>query len=260
MPDELVHLAVAGGVATITLDSPHNRNALSRQLVSELDQRLDAALADDNARVIVLTHEGPAFCAGADLKEQRSANESQQPGATRVDLPAILMKMWNAPKPVLGRLSGPARAGGIGLVAACDIAVAADTVTFAFSEVRIGVVPAVISVVVVPKIGEPKAMELFLTGDTIDAQTAAGIGLINRAAPADGLDDAVGQYLDSLLKGGPNALGGCKQLVRDVPKLSMEEGFREMSDRSAAFFASEEAREGMTAFAEKRPPSWVTGG
>src|SRR6476660_3700911 len=139
---ELVHLAVADGVATITLDSPHNRNALSAQLRRELLAHLDAAIGDESARVIVLSHSGTVFCAGMDLKEARGAGADEQ-GVNEV--PAILERIWTSPTPVLARVAGPARAGGVGIVAACDIAVVAEEVTFAFTEVRLGLVPAVIS-------------------------------------------------------------------------------------------------------------------
>jgi methylglutaconyl-CoA hydratase len=250
MIDELVHLDVARGVGTVTLDSPANRNALSRRLLADLDRQLTAALADPGVRVIVLTATGPAFCSGADLKESRATGP-------RGGLAPILAAMWEAPKPVVGRIVGPARAGGLGLVAACDIAVAPESTTFAFSEVRLGVIPAVISVVVVPRIGTTRALELFLTGEPFDARAAVGCGLLNASAPDGRLDEVVGAYIASLLKGAPGALAGCKRLVREVPGLSMAAAFEEMAARSARFFASEEAREGMTAFAEKRSPRWA---
>lgn len=260
MSSELVHLETSGGVATITLDSPDNRNALSRQLISELSGHLHSALADRDVRVIVLTGTGTVFCSGADLKEQRVANESGGRQSGPGDLPDILNLMWHSPKPVVGRINGSARAGGIGLVAACDIAIGTETSTFGFSEVRLGVIPAIISVVVIPRIGESRTLELFLTGDTFDGRKAAEFGLLNRAVLPDDLDDAVAAYAVSLLKGGPGALGGCKQLVRDVPLMAMDDAFAETRARSATYFASAEALEGMTAFAEKRPPRWAAGG
>ena len=156
----------------------------------------------------------------------------------------------------LGEWCTRARAGGIGIIAACDLAVAVDRATFAFSEVRIGVAPAIISVFIVPKIGITKAMELFLTGETFDAPTAVAMGLLNETAPVAELDAAVGRYVDSLLKGGPDALSACKRLVRDVPGQPPSRMLQVMADRSAALFASDEAREGMLAFAEKRTPRW----
>lgn len=256
MTAELVHLDLAGAVATVTLDSPSNRNALSRQLMADLDRHLTAALGDDRVRVIVLTGAGPVFCSGADLKEQRTANESGSGQTGPGGLVPTLKAMWNSPKPVVGRINGPARAGGLGLVAACDIAVGVDGATFGFSEVRLGVVPAIISVVCLPKLGPTKGMELLLTGEPFDASEAARLGLINAAVPAEKLDEAVGGYVAQLLKGAPNALAECKRMVREVPTMPMDEAFDRMAVLSARLFASEEAREGMTAFAEKRSPRW----
>lgn len=264
MSDELVHLEVAGGVATVTLDSPHNRNALSAKLVSDLARHLDSALADPRAHVVVLTGAGPAFCSGADLKEQREANESGggQPrttGLTQSGLPYILTTIWESAKPVICRVNGPARAGGLGLVGACDLAIAPESVTFAISEVRIGVIPAIISVVLLPKLGAGKALELFLTGEPFSAREAVEFGILTAVAPEGELDAVVGGYVTALRKGGPAALAGAKRLVRDVPGMPMAQAFAEMGARSAAFFASEEAREGLRAFAEKRQPAWAQG-
>jgi methylglutaconyl-CoA hydratase len=262
MSDELVHLTVSGGVGTITLDSPTNRNALSRRLLAELEAHLTTALADPLVRVIVLTGAGPVFCSGADLKERRQS-DAPAPGAAtqRRGLAPILTLMWESPKPIVGRINGAARAGGLGLVAACDIAVAPENATFAITEVRIGVTPAIVAVVLLPKLGEARAMELFLTGDTFDAKAAVAHGLLSAAAPDGQLDEVVGRYVTSLLKGAPGAMAATKRLVRDLPgKPSMEVAFRDMAEISERYFASDEAREGMTAFAEKRPPRWAAGG
>ncbi len=256
-PDELVHLDVAAGVATITLDSPANRNALSAQLRRELSGHLDAAIADDAARVVVLGHTGRVFCSGMDLKESRGAGATDQ-GVNEV--PAILSRIWTAPKPVVAKVAGPARAGGVGLVAACDIAVAADAATFAFSEVRIGVVPAVISVTVLPRLLPRAAHELFLTGETFDAARAVAVGLVNSAVPADGLDAEVARYVEMLRLGAPGALAATKAMLRAERPTAMDVQFTDMLALSARFFAADEGQEGMRAFAEKRPPSWATRG
>ena len=251
---ELVHLDVAAGVATITLDSPANRNALSAQLRRELLGHLDTALADDAVRVVVLGHTGRVFCSGMDLKESRGAGAADQ-GVNEV--PTILQRIWTAPKPVVAKVGGPTRAGGVGLVAACDIAVAATAATFAFSEVRIGVVPAVISVTVLPRLLPRAAHELFLTGETFDAARAVAIGLLTSAVPADELDAAVARSVDMLRRGAPGALAATKQLLLGTPTGSMSERFAAMLELSAGFFAGAEGQEGMRAFAEKRPPAWV---
>jgi methylglutaconyl-CoA hydratase len=251
---ELVHLDLAGGVATITLDSPANRNALSAQLRRELLGQLDTAIADPAARVIVLAHTGRVFCSGMDLMESRGAAAADQ-GVN--ELPAILQRIWASPTPVLARVGGPARAGGVGLLAACDIAVAAAEATFAFSEVRIGVVPAVLSVTVLPRLLPHAGHELFLTGETFDAATAARIGLVNSAVPADRLDAEVERYVDMLRRGAPGALAATKQLLRRERPVALADQFAEMLELSARFFAGPEAQEGMAAFAAKRPPAWT---
>jgi methylglutaconyl-CoA hydratase len=256
MAEELVHYEVASGVATITLDSPHNRNALSAQLRKELAAHLDTAIADDGVRVIVLTHTGKVFCAGMDLKEAGGADAGSQ-GVN--EFPAILQKIWESPTPVVAKLAGPARAGGIGMVAACDIAVAAREATFAFSEVRIGVVPAIISITVLPRLVPRAAHELLLTGETFDAERAAAIGLINSAVDADGLDDEARRYTDMLSLGGPNAVRATKEMLRMPRPQDMAENFERMLALSAEHFAGEEGQEGIRAFAEKRKPSWVPG-
>lgn len=251
---ELVHLDVADGVATITLDSPANRNALSAQLRRELAAHLDTAIADDAARVIVLAHTGRVFCSGMDLKESRGAGAQGQ-GVN--EFPAVLERIWTSPTPVLARIAGPARAGGIGLVAACDIAVAAAEATFAFSEVRIGVVPAVISVPVLPRLLPRAAHELFLTGETFDADAAARIGLINSAVPGFDLDAEVNRYVDMLRRGAPGAVAATKELLLRSGPADLSARFAEMGALSARFFAGAEAQEGMAAFAARRPPAWA---
>lgn len=249
--DELVHLRVDRGLATLTLDSPANRNALSAQVRSELLGHLGAAFADPAVRVVVLTHTGRVFCSGMDLKEASGGAVAGE------EFPRILELLWTSPKPVVARLAGPARAGGVGLVAACDIAVAADSATFAFSEVRIGVVPAVISVTVVPRLLPRAANELLLTGETFDARRAVAVGLLNAAVPDDALDGEVQRYVDMLALGAPGALEATKRMLRAPRPASMAEDLRAMLALSAQHFTSDEGREGMAAFLEKRPAAWV---
>jgi methylglutaconyl-CoA hydratase len=256
--EEPVHLERAGGAATVTLDSPTNRNALSRNLMAGLEDSLDAAIADDRVRLIVLTGAGPVFCSGADLKEREGVSEEGRgrgPGA----LVTVLKQVWYSPKPIIACVNGPARAGGLGLIAACDIAVSVDSATFAFSEVRIGVIPAIISVVTLPKLGPTKGMELFLTGETFDAGEAVRLGLLNAAVPSEQLDECVDRYASAILQGAPGALAGCKRLVREVPGMSIDAAFEFTAALSAEFFTSPDALEGMAAFREKRSPRWAQG-
>ncbi|USX48509.1 enoyl-CoA hydratase family protein [Lentzea sp. HUAS12] len=252
MAEELVHYEVRRGIATITLDSPHNRNALSSQLRRELREHLTTAAKDDGVRVVVLTHTGPVFCSGMDLKEAAGASAGDQ-GVN--EFPAILEQLWTSPKPVVAALNGPARAGGVGIVAACDIAVADAKATFAFSEVRIGVVPAVISVTVLPRLLPRQAHELFLTGETFDAQRAKEIGLLNAAT--DDVEAEVRRYTDMLALGAPTALAATKEMLQQERSTNLGEVFADMLELSARHFGGPEGQEGITAFREKRKPSWV---
>jgi methylglutaconyl-CoA hydratase len=254
MADELVHNEVRRGVATITLDSPHNRNALSARLRAELTAHLATAVADDAVRVIVLSHTGRVFCSGMDLKEAGGANAEQQ-GVN--EFPAILERIWTSPKPVVARVAGPARAGGVGIVAACDVAVAAEDATFAFSEVRIGVVPAVISATVLPRLLPRAAHELFLTGETFDGRRALAVGLVNSAVPGDRLDAEVARYTDMLALGAPDALAATKRMLQEPRPAALGDAFAELLALSARHFGGQEGQEGIAAFLAKRPPSWV---
>jgi methylglutaconyl-CoA hydratase len=252
---ELVRTVTAAGVTTMTLDSPANRNALSTPLMRELMRGLSAALTDPGVRAVVISHTGPVFCSGADLKETAEARES---GKIPAELLAdVLAAIWEFPKPVLARVAGPARAGGLGLIAAADLAVCTREATFAFSEVRLGVIPAVISATVLPRLAPRAAAELYLTGDVFDGVRAAEIGLVTRAVEADELDAAVSAYTDSLVRGGPLALAGTKELLRRRPAETVRADLAELSARSAGYFRSDEGREGVTAFRDKRPAAWV---
>lgn len=245
MTAALVHLTVRSGIGTITLGSPANRNALSAPLRAQLLTALEHTARDDSVRVVVLDHIGPVFCAGLDLTEP--------PDAVK-ELPRILERICTHPKPVIAKLAGPARAGGVGIVAAADIAVAAHQATFAFTEVRLGVVPAVISVTLRARLLARPTQELFLTGETFDATRAVAIGLLTSAVPAHQLDTEVDRYAAMLVKGAPQALALTKQLLR-APTTAQD--FAAMLELSTARFASEEAQEGIHAFTQKRPPAWI---
>jgi methylglutaconyl-CoA hydratase len=242
----------ADAIATITLDSPHNANALSSRLLAELKAELEQAMADPAVRVVVLTGAGKVFCSGADLKES-----STTPTAAAPVMSGVVRLLWDSPKPVICRVNGAARAGGIGLVAAADIAIATERATFAFSEVRIGVVPAVISVPCLRRMPSRAAAEYFLTGEVFDAKRAAEIGLLTKAVPAEDLDGETERYADMLLRGAPAALAATKDVLRNGQAAGVCVGRTKMAALSATFFGSDEAREGMAAFAAKRDPAWV---
>ncbi len=251
----LVRYEVAAGVATLTLDSEHNRNALSAQLMSELLAHLHTAITDDAVRAIVLTHTGRVFCSGADLKATQAASTvADLPVAS---LPEILQTMWESPKPVVARIAGPARAGGLGLIGAADLAITSADATFAFTEVRIGVIPAVISATVLPRLAPRAAAELYLTGDVFDGRRAAEIGLVTAAVPAESLDAEVDRYVASLVRGAPNALAGAKELLRRPAPASLKAELDDLAALSVRYFTSDEGREGIASFREKRDPSWV---
>ena len=248
---ELVHLDVDGGIATVTLDSPHNRNALSRQLVAELADRMGTAAAAANIRAVVLTHTGATFCAGADLSE---ASRGPMTGAAS-GLLALIRMIVDLPLPVLARIDGNVRAGGIGLLAACDIVVAGPRSTFAITEARLGLAAAVISVSVLPRIDGRSAARYYLTGATFDATEAQRIGLVTMAA--DDVDAALATLTADLLKASPQGLTESKRIANRSVHEAIARYGDEMVDLSARLFASEEAHEGMTAFLERRPPRWT---
>jgi methylglutaconyl-CoA hydratase len=245
----LIQAVHTGGVATITLDSPANRNALSMQLMTELQAALDAAAGEDAVRVVELRHTGPVFCSGADLKETAVSAGDSLPVAR---LGEILETITVHPKPVLAVVGGPARAGGLGLIAAADLAVCADSATFAFSEVRLGVVPSVISSVVLSRLSSRDAAELFLTGDVFDGVRAREVGLVTRSVPVDLVEETAGKLRDSLLRGGPDALRATKRLLRERPA-----DYAVLTALSVQHFTSDEGREGVAAAREKRDPNWL---
>ncbi len=249
--ERVVQVEVARGVATLTLDSPANRNALSRAMRAQLRTALTDALADDDVRAIVLDHTGRVFCSGMDLSEAAGGSSDRQ--GVR-EFPELLDLVWSSPKPVVAVVRGPARAGGVGLLAACDVVVAGAAATFAFSEVRLGLVPAVISAVVLPRMVPHVAHRLMLTGQVFDASAAETGGLVDVAVPDADVDGEVRAQLVHLTAGSPSALAETKRLLRARQGAP---AFDDLLDLSARFFAGEEGQEGIAAFREKRPARWV---
>jgi enoyl-CoA hydratase/carnithine racemase len=241
-------------VMTATLADLESRNALSPELVQGLREAVAAANADPSIRALVVTNEGSTFCAGANLK-QRSGASREARGSGGFE--ELLHEIQTSPTPIVGRIAGHVVGGGNGLAAALDIAIARDDVKFGFSEVRLGVAPAIISVVCLPKMRPGEAMEAFLRGHRFPAAEAARLGLINRAVPAAQLDAAIEEVLADLRKGGPRALGFAKRLVHEVPRMTPKQAFQWATALSNDLFASDEAREGMTAFLQKRDPAWA---
>jgi enoyl-CoA hydratase len=256
--DTLVEYAVDGQVARLTLNSPHNRNALSSTLVGQLHQGVRDAADDPAVRVVVLGHTGNTFCAGADLSEgsAASADPAEATAQRSREMAALLRAIVESPRPVIVAVDGHVRAGGMGLVAACDIAVAGPRSTFALTEARIGVAPAIISLTLLPKLSARAAARYYLTGETFDAATAASIGLITMAA--DDVDAAVASLVADIGRGSPQGLAASKALTTAAVLDGFDRDAERLGAESARLFVSDEAREGMLAFLQKRPPSWVS--
>jgi methylglutaconyl-CoA hydratase len=248
MADELVHYDAADGVATLTLDSQHNRNALSKQLVGELFERLARTDDDSEVKAVVIRAEGRTFCSGADLSEASDEGMEQTAGVL-VDLQRRIAAL---DKPVVARVHGNVRAGGIGIVAAADIAISAADATYAFTEVRLGLTPAAISVSVLPRMNDRSAALTFLTGEVFDGTTAAGMGLVTVAVPEEDLDTELQQVLTALTKGSPQGLRETKRLLGRQLVEHIDRHGADLARLSARLFGSEEARDAMRAFLSRR--------
>ena len=243
---DLVHYSLSPEVATITLNSPSTRNALSKVMIDELIERI-AQASRSSSSVIVLTHTDPVFCSGMDLKNTERVDLS--------GLAEVMLALHKAPQPTMAVLTGPARAGGLGLMASCDFVVAADHVTFAFTEVRIGVVPALISAPVLARVAAPLLVTEFLTGSEFTAARALEIGLITHVS-ADPHGEAQ-RLIAQLAAVGPEALRLTTSLLREANSFDYEQRLVKLQKQSEAIFASDEAQEGMAAFREKRKPNWL---
>ena len=245
---ELVHYATADGIATLTFDSPHNRNALSRRLVTELYDGLERAGSDDEVRVVVIRAEGKVFCSGADLSEATTGDVQDGPRGI-VELQRRIVEF---PKPVVTRVLGAVRAGGIGIVAASDIAIAAEDATFALTEVKLALTPAAISLTVLPRMTSRAAALTALGGETFSGAEAAAYGLVTKAVPADQLDAEVDKVCASLATGHPQGLRETKQLLARDLVARIEAQGDELSALSARLFGSEAARDAMLAFLSRK--------
>jgi methylglutaconyl-CoA hydratase len=256
---ERLQLDLDGPVARVWLNRPETRNAFDGLMVTELRKTLFDLGSLDQVRVVVLGGRGPSFCAGGDLQWMKAAA-----GFTREEnlreaqaLADLFFTVYNSPKPIVARVQGAALGGGSGLVAASDIPVAALGTQFGFTEVRLGIVPAVISPYVIGKIGESAVRELFLTGERFEAVRAAEIGLIRAAVPPEDLDAAVEGRVQELLQAGPRAVAEAKALIREVAWKRVEDVQRYTVERISDLRVSAEGQEGMRAFLEKRKPNWV---
>jgi len=253
--------AIVAGVARITLNRPEKRNALNHATVAALTSELQRCAADAAVRAVQITGAGTAFCAGADLTEMQAQAHAGEAAnlADAEQLSTLLALLDSLPKPTLARVNGDGYGGALGLLGACDVVVAVEDAKFAFTEVRLGIIPAVISPFVLGKIGESAARRYFLTAETITAATLQELGLVHEVVPAGQLDAVCARITQAILKGAPQALAAAKTLVRDVAHVGARNRASASLDaaaRLAKLRVEAEAQEGFAAFFTKRKPSW----
>jgi methylglutaconyl-CoA hydratase len=258
-PFETIRCEIKDRVAYIDFCRPQVHNAFNDTVIYEMTELFNELDKESELRAVVLSGEGKSFCAGADLNwMKRVINQSFEENLKESNALADLFAMiYNFRCPVIGQINGAAIGGGVGFVAVCDIAIAADSAVFSFSEVKIGLVPACIGPYVVKKIGEGRAREFFITGERMKAEKAFGIGLVNNHVPDDELDEAVGRLLRMIKSSGPEAITVAKKLVAAVPNMTEKEYKPFTAEMIAGLRVSDEGREGMNAFLEKRKPKWV---
>lgn len=255
-----VEHSMQGRIATIALNRPELHNAFNTQTIQELTEAFTALKTVEELHGIILTGEGASFCAGADInmmKETVSFSEEQNL-ADALRLSDMLYTVNTFPCPVIARVNGAALGGGVGLVAACDIVIAAENARFAFSEVKLGIAPAVISPYALRKIGETHARALFVTGERFNAARAQAIGLVHTVVPREQLDEAVQKTVNELLRNGPRAIRVCKALAMNVASLDHEQARDYTAKTIAQLRTGAEGQEGLSAFLEKREPRWIT--
>lgn len=249
--------STSGFIQTVTLNRAEARNAFNDLMIEELRDIFSSV--DNLTRAVVLTGAGTVFCAGADVNwmrdfAQRSESDNRKDAAR---MEAMFRAIDECPAPVIGRINGSALGGGMGLVACCDITVAVDTAQFGFTEVRLGIVPAVISPYSLSKIGERVARRLFITGELFDAARAREIGLVQEVVAAGKLDPTVNEITEALRKNGPMAVRTAKQLIREVTRMGRDEAREHTTSTIARVRTSAEGQEGLSAFLEKRKPNWL---
>lgn len=256
---ETIAFAIKDSVGSVILNRPEVHNAFNDKMIEELSMVFDEIEKSNEVRVVILSGEGKSFCAGADLNWMRRVKDYSYEENLKESLALadMLYKIYSCSKPTIAKVQGYAIGGGTGLVAVCDIAVAATDAKFSFSEVKLGLIPACISPYVVKKCGEGKCREFFLTGERMSAEKALNAGLVNIIVPPDCLDKAVEGLVNQLLSSGPEAIKKCKELLRRVPQMSVDEFKRYTAEVIAKMRISEEAQEGMSAFLEKRKPKWI---
>src|SRR6266568_4539345 len=259
-----IHITVErsfqGKIATITMRRPEVHNAFNSQLIQDLQAAFIDLSADERLHPVVLTGDGPSFSAGADLNMMKdtAAFTQEQNLKDALRLADLFDSINNFPCPVVARVNGTAMGGSLGLVSVCDIVIAAESARFAFSEVRLGIAPAVISPYIIRKIGEANARVLFVTGERFSPARAREVGLVHSVVPLEALDDAVGKALNELLQGGPHAIRACKALALTVGHMDHDTARRYTAKTIAALRVSEEGQDGLRSSLEKRKPGWVS--
>jgi len=247
------------GVATVTLSRPHTHNAFDGCMVDELTSAFETTMANPSARVMILAAEGKTFSAGADLAWMKRMGEYSYKENLQdaKNLAKMLKTLHEMPLPTIARIQGPAFGGALGLISCCDIAIAATKASFAFSEVKIGLIPATISPYIIDAMGSHAARRYFMTGEKLEAQQAVNLGLINEAVEETQLDNTIAQLINTLLENSPSAMHSAKQLVQDIGNRSInDELIKETCERIADIRRSNEGQEGLSAFLEKRKPHW----
>ena len=256
----MLQTEIKNGVATIRMNRPEVHNAFDDALIAAMTAELRRLDQLPEARVIVLAANGKSFSAGADLNWMRRMAKYSQAENLRdaMALAGLMRTLDGVKKPTVARVQGAAFGGGVGLVACCDIAIASTEAAFSLSEVRLGLIPSVISPYVIAAIGEREARRYFLTAERFDAVEARRIGLVHDVVDSGALDEAVAGIAGQLLRGGPQALAAAKKLIADVSRRSMDDALSaETARRIAAIRVESEGQEGLTAFMEKRPPAWA---
>jgi methylglutaconyl-CoA hydratase len=259
MQYENLSVTLTGQIATVTLNRPDVRNAFNEAMIAELTAAFEALNGRDDIRAVVLAANGKAFCAGADLNwmKKMAGFSDEENRADAMRLANMLSAIYRCNKPVIARVNGDAYAGGMGLIAACDIVVAADTARFCLSEARLGLIPATIAPYVIRALGEQASRRYFTTAEQFDCATALRLGLVSEAVSVDQLDATVQQIAETLCANGPHAVRACKQLVQDVAGRMLNEALIEdTAVRIARVRAGAEGREGVASFLEKRAPAW----
>ncbi len=257
--EPFVRYETSGGFATLTLDSPHNRNAISTRLVDELRRGLADAAADEDVRAVVLAHTGGTFCAGADLSEAGSVGAESDPAtlaaARTMQMTDLLRAFLELPKPIVGKVDGHVRAGGMGLVGACDLVAAGPASTFALTEARLGLAASIVSLTVLPRMTSRAAGRYFLTGEKFGPAEAESVGLVTAAT--EDVETTVSGWLGELARASPQGLAESKHLTTMRMLVDFDRYGAELAGQSARLFGSAEAIEGMAAFLQRRSPSWV---